>query len=122
MVQTWNKALQAEIERTPTKTTDAADAFFASFEEPKLTSLVEAGKKPPIEILPPGMPSLNAPIPGQKKPGPVMQGSLQQPAKPLLLEGPPPSSAPPPPESGGPPPSESGAPPAMVARAGLHGE
>lgn len=89
LVQAWNKMLQKEIEHTPSTKTDAAAAFLASLEEPKLTSLAEAGKKPPIEILPPGMLSLSAPISVQKKSVPAIQGSQQQPGKPLLLEAPP---------------------------------
>lgn len=89
LVQAWNKMLQKEIEHTPSTKTDAAAAFLASLEEPKLTSLAEAGKKPPIEILPPGMLSLSAPISVQKQPVPAIQGSQQQPGKPLLLEAPP---------------------------------
>ncbi|XP_052192236.1 uncharacterized protein LOC127801302 isoform X2 [Diospyros lotus] len=114
LVQAWNKVLQKEKEGTPSKTTDAAAAFLASLEDPKLTSLADAAKKPPIEILPPGMTSLYGPIPGQKKPGPLSQGSQQQPGKPMLLEAPPaatPVSAPQPAESGVPPPSDSSAPP-----------
>ncbi|OVA10910.1 WD40 repeat [Macleaya cordata] len=100
LVQEWNKMLQKELEHIPTTKTDAAAAFLASLEEPKLTSLAEAGKKPPIEILPPGMASLSAaPITIQKKPTPAAtsatQGSSQQqPSKPLLLEGAPPAAAP----------------------------
>nr|GEV59174.1 transducin/WD40 repeat-like superfamily protein [Tanacetum cinerariifolium] len=103
LVQTWNKTLQKEIEHGPSTKTDAASAFLASLEDPKLTSLADAAKKPPIEILPPGMPSIDAPLPGiQKKTMPAVPGSLQQPAKPLQIEGPPPESAAPPPtaESG----------------------
>lgn len=81
--------LQKDIEHAPSTKTDAATAFLASLEEPKLTSLAEAGKKPPIEILPPGMVSLSAPVSVQKKPVPAIQGSQQQPGKPLLLEAPP---------------------------------
>ncbi|PWA64584.1 transducin/WD40 repeat-like superfamily protein [Artemisia annua] len=107
LVQTWNKTLQKEIEHGPSTKTDAASAFLASLEEPKLTSLADAAKKPPIEILPPGMPSIDAPLPGiQKKTMPAVPGSLQQPAKPLQIEGPPPESAAPPPTA------ESGATPA----------
>lgn len=88
--------LQKELEHTPSVKTDAAAAFLASLEEPKLTSLAEAGKKPPIEVLPPGMQSLSAaPISIQKKP-------QQQPAKPLALEAPPMAAPPvstPPPQS-----------------------
>lgn len=91
LVQSWNKMLQKELELTPSAKTDAASAFLASLEEGKLTSLSEAAKKPPIEILPPGMmsPSL-ASI--QKKPTPGTQGTLQQPSKPLQLEAPPSAS------------------------------
>jgi hypothetical protein len=53
--------LQTEIDGTRTVKTDAAAAFLASLEDPKLTSLGETEKKPPIEILPPGMPPLSAP-------------------------------------------------------------
>lgn len=86
LVQAWNKMLQKEIDHAPSKKIDAASTFLASLEEPKLTSLTEAGKKPPIEILPPGMPSLSALITTQKKPTPGIQSSQQ---KPLQLEGPP---------------------------------
>ncbi|CAJ1871746.1 unnamed protein product [Sphenostylis stenocarpa] len=89
LVQAWNQALQREIEPTPSQKTDAAAAFLASLEEPKLTSLADAGKKPPIEILPPGMMSLNAPISIQKKPASAAQNSQQPPDKPLALEAPP---------------------------------
>ncbi|KAI3701895.1 hypothetical protein L6452_27348 [Arctium lappa] len=86
LVQSWNKTLQKEMEHGPSTKTDAASAFLASLEEPKLTSLADAAKKPPIEILPPGMPSIDAPLPGiQKK---TIPASLQQPAKPLQIEGP----------------------------------
>jgi len=78
--------LQKEVDHAPSQKIDAASAFLASLEEPKLTSLAEAGKKPPIEILPPGMPSLSALITTQKKPTPGIQSSQQ---KPLQLEGPP---------------------------------
>ncbi|KAK7397053.1 hypothetical protein VNO78_18220 [Psophocarpus tetragonolobus] len=117
LVQAWNQALQREIEPTPSQKTDAAAAFLASLEEPKLTSLADAGKKPPIEILPPGMMSLNAPISIQKKPASAAQNSQQPPGKPLALEAPPtttaaPDSATQQPESApasvnDPPPSES---------------
>lgn len=86
LVQAWNKMLQKEVDHAPSQKIDAASAFLASLEEPKLTSLAEAGKKPPIEILPPGMPSLSALITTQKKPTPGIQSSQQ---KPLQLEGPP---------------------------------
>lgn len=79
--------LQKEVEHTPSAKMDAAAAFLASLEEPKLTSLADAGKKPPIEILPPGMPSLSGPISLGKKPAPAAQNTEQQQAKPLLLEG-----------------------------------
>ncbi|RWW38525.1 hypothetical protein BHE74_00056234 [Ensete ventricosum] len=69
LVQAWNKMLQKELDHTPVVKTDAAAAFLASLEEPKFTSLTKAGKKPPIEILPPGMASLSAPpITISKKP------------------------------------------------------
>ncbi|KAL7205594.1 hypothetical protein ACSBR2_018515 [Camellia fascicularis] len=133
LVQTWNKMLQREKEHTPSTKTDAAAAFLASLEEPKLTSLADAAKQPPIEILPPGMASLYGPNPGQKKPGTITQGSqLQQPGKPMLLEAPPAttsasappseSSAPPPSESSALPPSESGAPPPSELSAPLSTE
>ncbi|PAN29407.1 hypothetical protein PAHAL_5G223600 [Panicum hallii] len=61
LVIAWNKMLQKELDHTPTVKTDAAAAFLASLEDPKLTSLGETEKKPPIEILPPGMPPLSAP-------------------------------------------------------------
>jgi hypothetical protein len=62
--------LQRELEHNPSVKTDAAAAFLASLEDPKLTTLGEAVKKPPIEILPPGMASLSAPpITIKKKPG-----------------------------------------------------
>ncbi|PON75142.1 Guanine nucleotide-binding protein, beta subunit [Parasponia andersonii] len=86
LVQTWNKMLQKEVEHTPSAKMDAAAAFLASLEEPKLTSLADAGKKPPIEILPPGMPSLNGPISLGKKPVPATKNTEQQ-GKQLLLEG-----------------------------------
>ena len=71
--------LQKEIEHAPSTKTDAAAAFLASLEEPKLTSLAEAGKKLPIEILPPGIASLSALVSVQKKPVPaILQGSQQQ--------------------------------------------
>lgn len=58
--------------------------------------MADAGKKPPIEILPPGMPTLSSSILGPKKPTPGAQGALQQPAKQLLLEAPPANPQPPP--------------------------
>ncbi|KAK7379127.1 hypothetical protein VNO80_04580 [Phaseolus coccineus] len=93
LVQAWNQALQREIEPTPSQKTDAAAAFLASLEEPKLTSLADAGKKAPIEILPPGMMSLNAPISIQKKPASAAQNSQQPPDKQLALEAPPTTTA-----------------------------
>ncbi|XP_057500267.1 uncharacterized protein LOC130784415 [Actinidia eriantha] len=124
LAQAWNKMLQKEKEHGPSTKPDAAAAFLASLEGPKLTSLADAAKKPPIEILPPGMASLYGPIPGQKKPGPIIPGVPQQPGKPMLLEAPPAaappattapplseSSAPPPSDPNAPPPSESSAPP-----------
>ncbi|XP_010241186.1 PREDICTED: uncharacterized protein LOC104585868 [Nelumbo nucifera] len=89
LVQSWNKMLQKELEPVPSTKTDATAAFLSSLEEPKLTSLAEAGKKAPIEILPPGMLSLSNPISLPKKPAPATQGSQQQPGKPMLLEAPP---------------------------------
>ncbi|XP_060167461.1 uncharacterized protein LOC132598543 isoform X1 [Lycium barbarum] len=86
LVQAWNKTLQKEMEHTPSMKTDAAAAFLASLEGPKLTSLADAAKKPPIEILPPGMASLYGPNPGQPKPL-LGKPGLAQPGKPLLLEG-----------------------------------
>nr|XP_009617827.1 uncharacterized protein LOC104110107 [Nicotiana tomentosiformis] len=118
LVQSWNKTLQKEMEHTPSMKTDAAAAFLASLEGPKLTSLADAAKKPPIEILPPGMASLYGPNPGQAKPLLGKQG-LPQPGKPLLLEGskttapiasvPAGSDTTATSESGGPPKSENGA-------------
>ncbi|KAK9128953.1 hypothetical protein Syun_017750 [Stephania yunnanensis] len=89
LVEAWNKMLQKELEPTPSAKTDAASAFLASLEEPKLTSLAEAGKKPPIEILPPGMVSLSGPIKITKKPTPAITGPQQPPTQPLQLEAPP---------------------------------
>lgn len=89
LVQAWNKTLQKELEHTPSTKMDAAAAFLASLEESKITSLQDAAKKPPIEILPPGLASLYGPNPGQpgqKKPGLALPSSQQQPSKPLLLE------------------------------------
>ncbi|CAK9141050.1 unnamed protein product [Ilex paraguariensis] len=112
LVQSWNKMLQKELEHTPSAKTDAAAAFLASLEESKLTSLAEAGKKPPIEILPPGMASLYGPNPGQKKPGPAITGSQQQ-GKQLLIDGPvaTPGGASPPSDTSAPPTSDSVVPP-----------
>ncbi|KAL6964537.1 hypothetical protein U1Q18_035589 [Sarracenia purpurea var. burkii] len=114
LVQAWNKMLQKEKEQSLSTKMDSAAAFLASLEDPKLTSLADTAKKPPIEILPPGMPSLYGPIPGQKKPSPPTLG-LQQPGKPMLLEAPgaapPAATTPPNPESSAPLPLESSAPP-----------
>ncbi|KAI4349840.1 hypothetical protein L6164_010389 [Bauhinia variegata] len=99
LVQAWNQMLQREVEPTPSQKTDATAAFLASLEEPKLSSLAEAGKKPPIEILPPGMVSLSAPISLQKKPvsSAAPNSNLQQPpAKPLALEAAPTTTVAPP--------------------------
>ncbi|XP_022959845.1 uncharacterized protein LOC111460785 [Cucurbita moschata] len=96
LVESWNKMLQKELAHTVSEKTDATAAFFASLEEPKLTSLADAGKKPAIEILPPGMPTLSSSILAPKKPTPGAQGALQQPAKQLLLEAPPANPQPPP--------------------------
>ncbi|KAL4303237.1 hypothetical protein GQ457_10G005870 [Hibiscus cannabinus] len=90
LVEAWNRVLQKEVEHTPSEKTDATAAFLASLEEPKLTILSEAGKKPPIEILPPGMSALSASITIKKKPAQGTQASQQQ-SKPLALEAPPPS-------------------------------
>lgn len=101
------------MEHTPSTKTDAAAAFLASLEGPKLTSLADAAKKPPIEILPPGMASLYGPNPGQGKPTPALQGSKQQTGKQLLLEGPNSATqnAPAQAESVAPPTTEAGTPP-----------
>ncbi|XP_031491252.1 uncharacterized protein LOC116258308 [Nymphaea colorata] len=105
LVQTWNKALQKERENIPSYKSvqsDSAASVLGALEEPVLTSLADAGKKPPIEILPPGMPSLPASI-TSKKPPP--QQIAQQPSKPLLLEAPSPApaaDAAPPPENAAP--------------------
>ncbi|KAK6121251.1 hypothetical protein DH2020_045025 [Rehmannia glutinosa] len=117
LVQAWNKTLQKEMDYTPSTKMDAAAAFLASLEESKITSLQDAAKKPPIEILPPGMASLYGPNPGQsgpKKAGPALPST--QPGKPLLLEG---STATPQTastsESSAPPSTESGAPPTSTS-------
>ncbi|XP_078429126.1 transducin/WD40 repeat-like superfamily protein [Wolffia australiana] len=91
LVVEWNKVLQKELEQKPSRKTDAATAFLASLEEPMLTSLAEAGKKPPIEILPPGMASLSAaPISIKKAlPAPAQKVIENQPKEPLALEAPP---------------------------------
>ncbi|XP_040364501.1 cyclic AMP-responsive element-binding protein 5-like [Rosa chinensis] len=94
LVQAWNKMLQKDVEHTPLEKTDAVAAFLASLEEPKLTSLADAAKKPPTEILPPGMPSLTVAMAVQKKPPPGAQNSQQQPGKPLLLEAAPATTPP----------------------------
>ncbi|KAF3786636.1 hypothetical protein EJ110_NYTH25065 [Nymphaea thermarum] len=105
LVQTWNKALQKERENIPSYKSvqsDSAVSVLGALEEPVLTSLADAGKKPPIEILPPGMPSLPASITSKKPPPPQI---AQQPNKPLLLEAPSPApaaDAAPPPENAAP--------------------
>ncbi|CAH8317403.1 unnamed protein product [Eruca vesicaria subsp. sativa] len=86
LVQAWNKTLQKEVEQAPSSKTDAASAFLASLEDPKLTSLSDASKKPPIEILPPGMSSIFASISAPKKPLPTLK--TQEPTKPLAIEEP----------------------------------
>lgn len=81
--------LQKEFEPTVTEKIDATSAFLASLEEPKLTSLEDAQKKPPIEILPPGMASLSAPPITIKKPAsaqPSQTPVLQELNKPPMLE------------------------------------
>lgn len=92
LAQAWNDLLQKELEHKRTVKTDAAAAFLASLEDPKLTTLGEAPKKPPIEILPPGMPSLSAPPLGIKKPGsgptPLSLNQSQPTKPPLMLEAP----------------------------------
>ncbi|CAN6862447.1 unnamed protein product [Brassica oleracea] len=101
LVQAWNKTLQKEVEQVSSTKTDAASAFLASLEDPKLTSLSDASKKPPIEILPPGMSSIFASISAPKKhlptmktpqPEPTKPLAIEEPAKPLAIEAPPPSS------------------------------
>nr|VDD28306.1 unnamed protein product [Brassica oleracea] len=101
LVQAWNKTLQKEVEQVSSTKTDAASAFLASLEDPKLTSLSDASKKPPIEILPPGMSSIFASISAPKKPLPALKTpqpeptkplAIEEPAKPLAIEAPPPSS------------------------------
>uniref|UniRef100_A0A1J3GKT1 Uncharacterized protein n=1 Tax=Noccaea caerulescens TaxID=107243 RepID=A0A1J3GKT1_NOCCA len=86
LVQAWNKTLQKEVEQAPSSKTDAASAFLASLEDPKLTSLSDASKKPPIEILPPGMSSIFASITAPKKPLLTQKTSQQEPTKPLVIE------------------------------------
>ncbi|KAG6533219.1 hypothetical protein ZIOFF_007085 [Zingiber officinale] len=118
LVQAWNKMLQKELDHTPSVKTDAAAAFLASLEDPKFTSLSDAVKKPPIEILPPGMASLSAPpltinkkasafastpqLPSTTAPSPTPAAVQSESAagpqttptseadKPLMLEAPPP--------------------------------
>ncbi|ERN10764.1 hypothetical protein AMTR_s00027p00200400 [Amborella trichopoda] len=97
--------LQKELSNIPTYKLVKLDLqSAASLEEPKLTSLAEAGKKPPIEILPPGMPSLPSSITAKKPPTPTPQGTQQQ-SKPLLIE-----ASPQPKETPEVPPSEPEAP------------
>uniref|UniRef100_A0A1D1YS86 p21-activated protein kinase-interacting protein 1-like n=1 Tax=Anthurium amnicola TaxID=1678845 RepID=A0A1D1YS86_9ARAE len=95
LVIAWNAMLQKELEHVSSVKTDATAAFLASLEEPKLSSLAEAGKKPPIEILPPGMTSLSAPpITIKKTPTLPPQSAIQEPpSKPLMLEAPPQAEA-----------------------------
>lgn len=86
------------MEHTPTTKMDAADAFLASLQQSSISSLQDSAKKPPIEILPPGMASLYGPNPGQstsKKPLPVPATPVltSQPQQ-LLLEGPTPTPTP----------------------------
>ncbi|KAL5732040.1 hypothetical protein ACHQM5_004703 [Ranunculus cassubicifolius] len=110
LVQSWNKMLQKELETTPSAKTDSASAFLAALEEGKLTSLAEAGRKLPIEVLPPGMMSLAAAMAVQKKPPPPAAATLQAPEKPLQIEAAPsPEGGAPPPEGGAPPPEGVGA-------------
>ncbi|KAL4187528.1 hypothetical protein AMTRI_Chr09g19440 [Amborella trichopoda] len=105
LVQAWNTMLQKELSNIPTFKLVKLDLqSAASLEEPKLTSLAEAGKKPPIEILPPGMPSLPSSITAKKPPTPTPQGTQQQ-SKPLLIE-----ASPQPKETPEVPPSEPEAP------------
>ncbi|KAG2240239.1 hypothetical protein Bca52824_091000 [Brassica carinata] len=87
LVHAWNKTLQKEVEQAPSSKTDAASAFLASLEDPKLTSLSDASKKPPIEILPPGMSSIFT----QEPTKPL---AIEEPAKPLAIEAPPSSEQP----------------------------
>ncbi|XP_033148862.1 uncharacterized protein LOC103874342 isoform X2 [Brassica rapa] len=101
LVQAWNKTLQKEVEQAPSSKTDAASAFLASLEDPKLTSLSDASTKPPIEILPPGMSSIFASISAPKKPLPTLKPqeptkplAVEEPAKPLAIEAPPSSEQP----------------------------
>lgn len=119
LAQAWNKMLQRELEPTAHVKTDAATAFLASLEEPKLTTLAEAGKKPPIEILPPGMASLTAPPITIKKPAGAQVPTLTQPAKPLMLEAgaPTPTSGEQPPVPGEQPAAPADQPPATLAEA-----
>lgn len=115
LVQAWNKTLQKEMEHGPSTKTDAASAFLASLEEPKLTSLADAAKKPPIEILPPGMPSIDAPLPGiQKKPAPAPAPA----AKPLQI-GPPSAQQPPSEPVATPPAADSAATPTPESESGV---
>ncbi|PPD67731.1 hypothetical protein GOBAR_DD35390 [Gossypium barbadense] len=107
LVEAWNKVLQKEVDHIPTAKTDATAAFLDVLEL-KLWSLSEAGKKPPIEIFPPGMSALSSSIVIKKNPAPATQTSQQQSNTPLEIEGPRPSGpigAP----IGAPPPSASAA-------------
>uniref|UniRef100_A0A803LZV3 Uncharacterized protein n=1 Tax=Chenopodium quinoa TaxID=63459 RepID=A0A803LZV3_CHEQI len=78
LVESWNKMLQKEIEHTRTTKTDATSAFLASLEDPKLPSLGDTNKKPPIKILPPGMSSLSFSISAPKKSLPVTKVEFSQ--------------------------------------------
>ncbi|KAL8545236.1 hypothetical protein ACS0TY_005430 [Phlomoides rotata] len=91
LVQEWNKTLQKEMEHTPTTKMDAADAFLASLQQSTISSLQDSAKKPPIEILPPGMASLYGPNPGQSTSKKPLHTSHHPIAKQLLLEGPAPT-------------------------------
>ncbi|KAL3613219.1 hypothetical protein CASFOL_042910 [Castilleja foliolosa] len=115
LVQAWNKTLQKELEHTPNTKMDAASSFLASLEESKIMSLQDTAKKPPIEILPPGMATLYGPNPGQSGPknlGPASLQSSQQPqlGKTLQIEGPTPNATP----QITPAPAEPGAPPSSA--------
>ncbi|KAG6408640.1 hypothetical protein SASPL_131658 [Salvia splendens] len=84
LVQEWNKTLQQNLEhKLPTKM-DAAAAFLASLEESMITSLKDSAKKPPVEILPPGMASLYGP----NQPALALHTLQKQVGNQLLLEGP----------------------------------
>ncbi|GAB2248105.1 hypothetical protein Droror1_Dr00007987 [Drosera rotundifolia] len=84
LIESWNKMLQKEIEHTRTTTTDATAAFLASLEDPKLPSLGDMAKKPPIEILPPGVSSVSQLMSIQKKAISTAKASQQETGKLLL--------------------------------------